>query len=178
MQKAYREEIRNGWHFLRGAAKRYERLDHDTVYAMTKAGQEVGDMEIFLRDNDWKKVSVPHDWSTMEQSDPAGIPDNGFKLRGEGWYYNEIQVPFFEEDSPVFLTFEGVMGHSTVYVNGVLVKRNVSGYTAFRMEISDYLVPGEAAMVVVHVDNTEFEGWWYEGAGIYRPVWLSVLPPV
>ncbi|MBQ6476171.1 MAG: DUF4982 domain-containing protein [Clostridia bacterium] len=178
MQKAYREEIRNGWHFLRGAAKRYERLDHDTVYAMTKAGQEVGDMEIFLRDNDWKKVSVPHDWSTMDQSDPAGIPDNGFKLRGEGWYYNEIQVPFFEEDSPVFLTFEGVMGHSTVYVNGVLVKRNVSGYTAFRMEISDYLVPGEAAMVVVHVDNTEFEGWWYEGAGIYRPVWLSVLPPV
>ena len=28
------------------------------------------------------------------------------------------------------------------------------------------------------VDPREFEGWWYEGGGIYRHVYLTVLPPL
>ena len=177
-QNTIRMELDRDWHFHRGAAKRWKRLDHDTVYAMTKAGQEVGDMEIFLHENDWTDVSVPHDWSTMEASDPDEMPDNGFKPRGEGWYYTKVQLPAYEDDACVTLTFEGIMGESVIYVNGVLAERNPSGYTAFNFEISDYVLPGEAAEIVVHADNTNWEGWWYEGAGIYRPVYLTIAPAV
>ena len=147
-QNTIRMELDRDWHFHRGAAKRWKRLDHDTVYAMTKAGQEVGDMEIFLHENDWTDVSVPHDWSTMEASDPDEMPDNGFKPRGEGWYYTKVQLPAYEDDACVTLTFEGIMGESVIYVNGVLAERNPSGYTAFNFEISDYVLPGEAAEIV------------------------------
>ncbi len=177
-QNTIRMELDRGWHFHRGEAKRWKRLDHDTVYAMTKAGQEVGDAEIFLNENEWKDVSVPHDWSTMEASDPEEMPDNGFKPRGEGWYYTQVQLPGYEEDACITLTFEGIMGESVIYVNGVLAARNPSGYTAFTFDISDYVLPGEAAMIVVHADNTNWEGWWYEGAGIYRPVYLTIAPAV
>ena len=32
--------------------------------------------------------------------------------------------------------------------------------------------------MALHVDVSEHEGWWYEGAGIYRPVWLIKSEPV
>jgi beta-galactosidase len=32
--------------------------------------------------------------------------------------------------------------------------------------------------IAVRVDATKFEGWFYEGAGIYRHVWLDKTAPV
>ena len=32
--------------------------------------------------------------------------------------------------------------------------------------------------MVVRVDATQYEGWFYEGAGIYRHVWLNVTDKV
>ena len=171
-------DLLNGWRFCYGDAKRWKRADHHTCYAVTKAGNEVGDMDVFLTENDWKKVSVPHDWNTAQLSRPEEYPSNGFKPRGTGWYYNEFVLPEYEENSCVLLEFEGVMGESVVYVNGVLAARNESGYTGFTTDISDYVLSGETNTVVVSVDNTRWEGWWYEGAGIYRPVHLFIKPEI
>ena len=33
---------------------------------------------------------------------------------------------------------------------------------------------GTDNVVAVYIDNRSHEGWWYEGAGIYRHVWLEV----
>ena len=170
--------LAEGWRFCRGKARRWQRLDHDTCYGMSKAGGEAGNMEVFLRENPWQAVTVPHDWSTAESSDPAESPDNGFKSRGEGWYWIDVPLPAYGEDAVVLLEFEGIMGESVVYVNGVLAARNASGYTGFAVDVSDYVLPGETATIVVSVDNTRWEGWWYEGAGIYRPARIRVLPPV
>ena len=86
-------ELERGWRFCRGAVKRWKRLDHRTCYDTTKAGQEVGDMEVFRHENPWRELTVPHDWSTEEASDPAESPDNGFKPRGEGWYFIDVKLP-------------------------------------------------------------------------------------
>ena len=167
-----------GWQFCLGDVKRWNRVDHDVCYNTTKAGQEVGDMQVFLEDNVWMPVAIPHDWNTRQASDPSESPDNGFKPRGIGWYYNEIDLPDYGKDAYVLLEFEGIMGESVVYVNGVLAARNESGYTAFAVDVSDYMLPGQQNRIVVSVDNTRWEGWWYEGAGIYRPVRLFIKPAI
>lgn len=170
--------LESDWKFCLGDVKRWTRVDHRICYGTTKAGQEVGDMEIFLKENPWIAVGVPHDWSTGELCRPDAHPSNGFKPRGIAWYYKEFDLPEYEEDACAILEFEGVMGESVVYVNGVLAMRSESGYTAFHADVSDYLLPGQKNMIVVSVDNSRWEGWWYEGAGIYRPVQLIIKPSV
>lgn len=167
----------NGWRFHLGEPKRWDRLDHQVCYDMTKAGSEVGDMRVFLEENEWQEVSMPHDWCTALASDPAAMPSNGFKPRTVGWYYLSFDVPAYEEDAQLLLEFEGVMGESRVYVNGTYAMCNQSGYTGFFADVSDLVQPGENHLVL-YVDNRRWEGWWYEGAGIYRPVRLLVLPGV
>ncbi|HEY0777851.1 MAG TPA: beta-galactosidase GalA, partial [Gemmatirosa sp.] len=53
-----------------------------------------------------------------------------------------------------------------------------SGYAPFRFDITDVANVGGPNVLVVHVDATEHEGWFYEGAGIYRHVWLVKTHPV
>lgn len=167
-----------GWKFCCGDVKRWERVNHDVCYATTKIGAEVGVMDVFLNQNDWTDVTVPHDWNTAQLSEPENHPSNGFKPRGIAWYYNEFDMPEYGDDACVLLEFEGIMGESVVYVNGVLAARNESGYTGFTFDISDYVLSGEKNMIVVSVDNTRWEGWWYEGAGIYRPAQIRIKPQV
>ncbi|MDO4548615.1 MAG: glycoside hydrolase family 2 TIM barrel-domain containing protein [Clostridia bacterium] len=135
-------------------------------------------MKVFLEDNPWIPIELPHDWNTSQPSDPEAYPSNGFKPRGVAWYYNEFDMPEFGDDACVLLEFEGVMGECVVYVNGVLSQRNESGYTGFFTDVSDYLLPGQKNMIVVSVDNRRWEGWWYEGAGIYRPARLYIKPVI
>ena len=40
-------------------------------------------------------------------------------------------------------------------------------------DITDYINFGKDNVVVVRADATQYEGWFYEGAGIYRHVWLN-----
>lgn len=171
-------ELERGWKFCYGEVKRWERVNHGICYDTTKTGREIGDLDVFLAENDWIDISVPHDWNTAQSAEPSAIPSLGFKPRDIGWYYKEIELPEFMDDACVMLEFEGIMGESVVYVNGALAARNESGYTGFCFDISDYVLPGQKNMIVVSVDNRRWEGWWYEGAGIYRPAHLYIKPSV
>lgn len=166
------------WYFCLGDAVRWVRIDHQTCYDATKAGGELGNLELFLNDNHWREVYVPHDWCTELASAPENQPSNGFKPRGKGWYYRYFTLPELSEGETVLLEFEGVMGESEVYVNGIRAIRSFSGYTGFHCDITSYVLPGRENLVVVSVDTSRWEGWWYEGAGIYRPVRLIVQPVV
>jgi beta-galactosidase len=76
------------------------------------------------------------------------------------------------------LTFDGVFRDATVWVNGWLVKRHEGGYYPFREDLTDVVKFGEKNSIAVRVDATKFEGWFYEGAGIYRHVWLDKTAPL
>lgn len=65
-----------------------------------------------------------------------------------------------------------------MYLNGCLLKHNFSTYTSFEVDITDYAVCGGENVLVVHIELPDFEGWWYEGAGIYRNVWLTVTDQI
>ncbi|MDL2205980.1 DUF4982 domain-containing protein [Eubacteriales bacterium OttesenSCG-928-N13] len=164
------------WKFHLGDAKRHGPIDHGVCYSMTKAGGQLGDMDVFLQQNDWQDVQIPHDWCAALPVAPENDPSNGYKPRGMGWYYTQVPPIQLEQDGIVLLEFEGVMSECQVFVNGSRAVRSFSGYSGFFADITDCLLPNEPTLIAVFVDARNWEGWWYEGAGIYRPVHLITLP--
>ncbi len=65
-----------------------------------------------------------------------------------------------------------------VFVNGCFVGRNDNGYAPFRFDITDFLAVGQKNCIVARVDASFGDGWFYEGAGIYRHVWLTKSDPL
>lgn len=59
-----------------------------------------------------------------------------------------------------------------VFVNGCFVGRHAHGYAPFRFDITDFLAFGKRNAIVLRVDASAGDGWFYEGAGVYRHVWL------
>jgi beta-galactosidase len=65
-----------------------------------------------------------------------------------------------------------------VWLNGHCLGRHLSGYSGFRYDLSQFANFGGKNELVVRADASRFEGWFYEGAGIYRHVWLEKTSPV
>ena len=168
----YDLQLRKGWKFHTGEIKRLEKIGIGLSHETCQAGGAVRELDLSGQQTKWSEVDLPHDWLTEQPFDRTADPAGGYKKRGTGWYYLSFQLP----DSRIErarLVFEGVLGKSTVYVNGVTAARNFSGYNRFSCEIGDYLLPGGENTIALHVDARRWEGWWYEGAGLYRPVYIE-----
>ena len=168
----YNLALDHGWKFHLGQVRRFKELKHPDTYNACKAGGALGSMNTFLNQNYWQSVEVPHDWQTSLPYDPGQACASGYKERGVGWYYLKFKLP----DSPIEnarLVFEGVLGQCVVYVNGIVATRNFSGYNRFTCQIESYLLPGAENMIALYVDATTWEAWSYEGAGLYRPVYIE-----
>jgi beta-galactosidase len=78
----------------------------------------------------------------------------------------------------ISLTFDGVFRDAQFWLNGFYLGRNESGYMGVTWDVTDYVDYHHPNVLVVRVDATQYEGWFYEGAGIYRHVWLNKTDPV
>ncbi len=82
----------------------------------------------------------------------------------------------------LFLQFDGAAHIATVYVNGTELMTHRTGYTGFRVEITDHVIPGPDNWVAVKLDTTEnpevppfgFVIDYLTYGGLYREVWLDV----
>jgi len=129
--------------------------------------------------HDWKEVNLPHDWAVEGTfvhdnnlgSQPAG---SGYLPTGIGFYRKEFEIPDEDKGEKISIEFDGIFRNSTVWVNGHLLGNHPSGYTPSNYDLTDVLRYGNEGKnaILVKVDATQPEGWWYEGAGIYRHVWL------
>jgi len=136
----------------------------------------------------WTPVRLPHDWAVDLPYAQARLPGKdaaeamayqGFKPLGRqfpetsvGWYRRTFDLPAGDKDRRLSLEFDGVARDCLVVLNGFAVARNDSGYAPFRVDITDVANLGGANVLVVRVDATLGEAWSYEGAGLYRHVWL------
>jgi len=152
-------------------------------------------------DATWRQVDLPHDWSMEGPFDPANIleamplgkflvarDDSGLPA-GEGWYRKTFHLDrdVFGNLSAVraFLRVEGAFKRSRVWLNGEFVGENPSGYVPRTYDITGFLGanerpfkwPGSTCSITIHVDATEKQGHWHEGAGLYRDVSLILTPP-
>jgi beta-galactosidase len=152
---------------------------------LDKAGASTGPAAEKFSDQSWRTLNLPHDWAIELPFDQNADTSHGFKPVGPGyaknsigWYRRTFDLPPADAGKRIWLTFDGVFRDATVWVNGWLVKRHEGGYYPFREDITDIAHIGGKNVVSVRVDATKFEGWFYEGAGIYRHVWLDKTAPV
>lgn len=129
-------------------------------------------------DSSWQKVNIPHDYIVEGAFAPKAETQHASLPVEPGWYRRVISVPSADRGRWLWLEFDGVYRDSQMWLNGHFLGRHASGYTSFRYDVSELAKPGVANQLVVRVDPTDFEGWWYEGGGIYRHVRLVSVAPV
>lgn len=120
----------------------------------------------------WSKVCLPHDFVIEGVPEERGNNARGFFAYRDGWYRKHFTLPPSDAGRRLALYFEGVATWATVYLNGCLLKRNFCGYTPFEVDITDLAEFGTDNVLAVHVETGESEGWWYDGGGLYRNVYL------
>lgn len=126
----------------------------------------------------WRTVHLPHDFVVEGTFDPKGDSSHGFLPKTAGWYRKHFRLPEGDKDKVLWLEFDGVYRDSSVWLNGIRLGRHASGYTSFYYDISKAAHPGGDNVLSVWADARHSEGWWYEGGGIYRHVYLTKLAPV
>ncbi|HUY14494.1 MAG TPA: beta-galactosidase GalA [Terriglobia bacterium] len=134
----------------------------------------------------WRQIDLPHDWAVeLPFQEDRWLTEHGSKPLGRtypatsiGWYRRVFDIPSSDAGKRLSIEFDGVFRDSMVALNGNFLGRNLSGYAPFRYDITDHANYGGQNILVVRVDATEYEGWFYEGAGIYRHVWLVKTNPL
>lgn len=156
---------------------------------------DAGPIAADFDDSTWQKVDLPHDFVVENEPtrelptvtrNPVGPEINaltyhmmhGFKKGGVGWYRKPFFIPAGDEGRRMVLAFDGVFRNSTVWLNQNYVGNRLSGYMGFQYDVSALLNYGGMNTLTVRVDAQEYEGWFYEGGGIYRHVWLIKRDPV
>lgn len=143
-------------------------------------------------DSSWRALDLPHDWAVelpFEHDDNGGgdsqLQSHGYKPIGRrypensvGWYRREFEIPASDAGRRIRVEFEGMFRDALVFVNGCFVGRNDNGYAPFGFDLTDCLAYGKKNYILVRVDASFGDGWFYEGAGIYRHVWLVKTDPV
>jgi beta-galactosidase len=194
-----------GWRFALGNANDpdkdfgFGKLSREGTYA--KAGRVTGPAQPRFDDSAWRKVDLPHDWAVELPfvNDPI-LVEHGAKPLGReypetsiGWYRREFVLPESDSGKRICVQFDGIFRDATVFFNGHYITENMSGYAPLYLDLTDFANFGAGAVaagaragtaapgsnvLVVRVDASLDEGWFYEGAGIYRHAWLIKTSPV
>ena len=143
-------------------------------------------------DSGWRTLNLPHDWAVelpFEHDDNGAgdsqLQSHGYKPIGRrypensvGWYRREFEIPAVDVGRRIRVEFDGMFRDALVFVNGCFVGRNDNGYAPFGFDLTDFLAYGKKNYILLRVDASFGDGWFYEGAGIYRHVWLVKTDPV
>ena len=178
-----------GWRFHFGNA---DDPTKDFDFGTARAGnfQKTGNFlpagSLAFDDADWTAVDLPHDWAVELpfKNDPA-LASKGFYPLGRdypstsiGWYRRVFDLPSADAGKRIVLEFDGAYRETMVVLNGFYIGQHSGGYDPFSFDVTAFTNPGESNVLLVRVDATESDGWFYEGAGIYRHVWLVKTNPV
>ena len=132
-------------------------------------------------DSKWRSLDLPHDWAVELPfvRDPEQ-ESHGFKPLGRrypetsvGWYRRTFDLPKEDSNRRVSILFDGAFRSALIFLNGYFIGRNDNGYAPFSFDITDFANFGGKNYLVVRMDASFGDGWFYEGAGIYRHVWLT-----
>lgn len=177
----------DGWKFHLGSARSTERdFNYGKVVVFSKSGEARGTcIDPWFNDQNWTKVHLPHDWAVSMpfhfQKD-EDLDSHGYKTVGPlfpdssiGWYRKAFRLLSSDSAQRWVLRFDGIFRDSKVWVNGYYIGGNLSGYTDAVYDITDFLNFHGNNVVVVRVDASQYEGWFYEGAGIYRHTWIESM---
>ncbi len=168
-----------GWKFHEGDIPFPEIKGHGNSYNNAKAGKAWGAAAPEYDDSGWRVLDLPHDWAVEQPFDQNANLSQGYRPRGFGWYRRSFKLDPADRGKSLELQFDGIATHCSVWLNGTLVHRNWCGYTGFNIDLTPFANFGDRANTLsIRVDANAMEGWWYEGAGIYRHTWLVKRAPL
>lgn len=171
--------LETAWRFHRGDIPMPQLRGHRVSYEATKAGGAIGAAAAVYDDGDWPLVDLPHDWAAASVPDPAENIAQGYRARGIAWYRRGFRLEESLRGRYLELQFGAIATKATVWFNGIEMAHSFSGYSAITLDLTANAYFGEALnSLAVRVDAEQAEGWWYEGAGPYRHVWLVDRAPV
>ena len=134
-------------------------------------------------DRSWQSVQLPHDWAVslpFEHVSNEDVDAHGYHAVGAlfpensiGWYRKTFTLPHGDSGKRFVVRFDGIFRDSKVWINGCYLGGHFSGYGSAAYDITDFIHFGSDNTVVVRADASQDEGWFYEGAGIYRHAWLE-----
>ena len=180
-----RVSLDQGWQFALGNASS-PALDFGcgTEYFnyLTKAASihNAGPYSPAFRAEGWKTVDLPHDWAVdlpfaREASHSHGYKTIGYKYpeTSVGWYRKTFTIPAEDEGKHIWVRFDGIFRDARIWLNGFYLGHEPSGYATQVYDLTEYINYGGENLLTVRADASLEEGWFYEGAGIYRHVWLE-----
>jgi beta-galactosidase len=172
-----------GWKFTFGDASSPEKdFGYGEVTSFAKAGETCPGADPAFNDSAWRTIDLPHDWAVEQDFinvNDDGVMEHGYKPIGRqfskttiGWYRRTFIVPQSDSGKRILVHFDGVMRDCQVWFNANYLGNNLSGYSEFTYDLTDYINYGKKNVLAVRASTEQYEGWFYEGAGIYRHVWL------
>ncbi|KTF68599.1 beta-galactosidase GalA [Sphingomonas sp. HT-1] len=174
-----RTRIERGWRFHEGDIAPAPLKDHDDTYGSVKAANARGAAARDYDDSDWAEVRLPHDWASFQPFEKTANVSQGYRRRGIGWYRRRLTLDAADRGKTIELHLDGVATNATVWVNGSIVAHSWSGYASILIDMTPFARFGdEDNVIAIRVDAEAMEGWWYEGAGLYRHAWLVRRAPV
>jgi beta-galactosidase/beta-glucuronidase len=124
------------------------------------------------------------------ETSASGVGDTSFY--NACWYRRTFDAPELKPGERLMLHFGAVDYAATVWVNGQLAARHEGGFTPFKADITDLLVPEGPQTVVVRAEDDPHDlakprgkqDWllephsiWYpRTSGIWQTVWCERLP--
>jgi len=187
MKRAGRERLLLdfGWRFHFGHADDPSK-DFGFTGNFQKTGNFVPAGALAFDDSQWRALDLPHDWAVELpfRNDPA-LRSKGFYPLGKkypatsvGWYRRVFELPAEAKGKRITVEFDGAYRETMVVFNNFYIGRHSGGYDPFSFDLTDFATAGGRNVLLVRVDATSSDGWFYEGAGIYRHVWLVKTNPV
>ena len=143
----------------------------------------------------WRLATPPTDgWQPIRVPFSPEAPLSGVRRQLKPdellWYRRELTVPALRQNERLVLHLDAVDWACAVSVNGTRVAEHTGGYLPFSADVTDALHAGEKNELTVCVYDpsdagTQLRGkqrlarggiWYTAQSGIWRDVWLEVVP--
>jgi beta-galactosidase len=130
-------------------------------------------------DSGYERIVIPHTnvklpWHSFDEKSYEFVSN----------YRRRFKLPSEARGKRVFVDFEGVMTASVVWLNGTRLGEYKGGYTPFSFDLTPHVDFDGENVLAVDVDSSEradippfgYEIDYLTFGGIYREVWLRVVP--
>ncbi|WP_170309859.1 glycoside hydrolase family 2 protein [Seonamhaeicola maritimus] len=147
-----------------------------------------------FEDSSWSTISCPHTFNDVDTFDDYSLGHHDGEenqWRGTVWYRKHFKLPESDAGKKVFIEFESVRQIADVYINGVHLGQNQTGFIPFGFDLTSHLKFNEDNVIAVKVNNDRgdhfrdnfplvwnHEHWHPTHGGIYRNVFLHVTDPL
>lgn len=128
-------------------------------------------------DEQWKNIIVPGQW--LQQ---------GFKVDDDnaGYYRKIFSVPKSWGNLIIKLRCDGIYSQSKIWVNDELVGQHIGGFTAFELDVTNFVKPGERNRIDIEVRTKSMADTLATGTkyaahdlgGITRKIYLFAVPKI